>query len=121
MAPPGVSFDKLCKAAQPKIVVPVKAQQLQFLADSGITSSPNAPAKELLERCSALEWARASLSAGEDPDSWSSTLDASLHPTLLGLYLLPPHRGPGAAPGAGGRGSLCPNETGLGQTHPFEL
>jgi hypothetical protein len=23
--------------------------------------------------------------------------------------------------GAGGRGSLCPNETGLGQTHPFEL
>jgi hypothetical protein len=21
----------------------------------------------------------------------------------------------------GGRGSLCPNETGLGQTHPFEL
>ena len=98
MAPPGVSFDKLCKAAQPKIVVPVKAQQLQFLADSGITSSPNAPAKELLERCSALEWARASLSAGEDPDSWSTTLDASLHPTLLGLYLLPPHRGPGAAP-----------------------
>jgi hypothetical protein len=98
MAPPAHSFEKLCKSAQPKIVVPAKAQQLKFLADSGITSSPNAPGRELNERCAALEWARASLSAGDDPDSWSTTLDASLHPTLLGLYLLPPHREAGAAP-----------------------
>jgi hypothetical protein len=39
-----------------------------------------------------------SLAAAEDPDSWPTTLDAALHPTLLGLYLLPPHRGPGAPP-----------------------
>jgi hypothetical protein len=33
-----------------------------------------------------------------DPDSWTTTLDASLHPTLLGLYALPPHRRSDAPP-----------------------
>ncbi len=98
MAPPSHSFAKLCNSAQPKIVVPPREQQQQFLADSGISSSPNTSVKDLTERCAALAWARASLSSAEDPDSWSTTLDVSLHPTLLGLYLLSPHRGPGVAP-----------------------
>ena len=98
MPAPAHTFAKLCTSAQPKIDVPPKPQQLQFLADSGIAVSPNTPPKEIHERCAALAWARTSLAAAEDPDSWPTTLDAALHPTLLGLYLLPPHRGPGAAP-----------------------
>jgi hypothetical protein len=42
-----------------------------------LSSSPNTPAKEINERCAALAWARASISSAEDPDSWSTTLDAS--------------------------------------------
>jgi hypothetical protein len=34
----------------------------------------------------------------DDPDSWPTTLDATLHPTLLGLYPLPPHRGTDSPP-----------------------
>jgi hypothetical protein len=98
MAPP--TFAKLCAAAQPKLDIPNKQQQQQFLADSGISFPPNISVKERNERCAALAWARTSLSAEEDPDSWSTTLDAALHPTLLGLYLLPPHDGPHRGPGA---------------------
>jgi hypothetical protein len=101
MPPPTPTFAKLCAAAQPKIDIPTKPQQQQFLADSGISVPPNIPPKELNERCAALAWARTSLASAEDPDSWPTTLDAALqclHPTLLGLYLLPPHRGPGATP-----------------------
>jgi hypothetical protein len=98
MPPPTPTFAKLCAAAQPKIDVPNKQQQQQFLADSGISFPPNISVKELNERCAALVWARTSLSAAEDPDSWPTTLDAALHPTLLGLYLLLPHRGLGAPP-----------------------
>jgi hypothetical protein len=98
MPPPTPTFAKLCAAAQPKIDIPNKQQQQQFPADSGISFPPNISVKELNERCATLVWARTSLSAAEDPDSWSTTLDAALHPTLLGLYLLPPHRGPGAPP-----------------------
>ena len=92
---PTHSFAKLCTAA--KIAVPARAQHLQFLTDAGIAGL-NAPAKELHERCAALAWARASLAASTDPDTWPTTLDASLHPTLLGLYSLPPHRGNDAPP-----------------------
>ena len=92
---PAHSFAKLCTSA--KIAVPPKTQHLQFLTDAGILSV-NAPAKEVHERCAALAWARASLAAATDPDTWSSALDASLHPVLLGLYPLPPHRGADAPP-----------------------
>ena len=92
---PTHSFAKLCSSA--KIAVPTRAQHLQFLTDAGIVAH-NAPAKELQERCAALAWARASLAASTDPDTWPTTLDASLHPTLLGLYPLPPHRGTDAPP-----------------------
>ena len=98
MPPSTTTFAKLCAAAQPKIDIPNKPQQQQFLADSGVPVPPNAPSKELNERCAALVWARASLASAEDPDSWSTSLDAALHPTLMGLYPLPPHRGPGAPP-----------------------
>ena len=92
---PAHSFAKLCTSA--KIAIPPKPQHLQFLTDAGILSV-NAPAKEVHERCAALAWARASLAAATDPDTWSSALDASLHPVLLGLYPLPPHRGADAPP-----------------------
>jgi hypothetical protein len=86
----------LCIAA--KITVPPKAQQLQVLADAGNSSPTGTPAKYLHERCAALAWTRASISSADDPDSWPTTLDASLHPTLLGLYPLPPHRGTDSPP-----------------------
>jgi hypothetical protein len=98
MPPPTPTFAKLSAAAQPKIDIQSKPQQHQFLADSGIPAPPTTPAKELNERCAALAWAHTSLASAEDPDSWLTTLDVALHPTLLGLYLLPPHRGPGAPP-----------------------
>ena len=92
---PTHSFAKLCSAA--KLAIPNKPLQAQFLSDAGI-SAANATAKENHERCAALVWARSSLAAATDPDSWPTTLDASLHPVLLGLYHLPPYRGSGASP-----------------------
>jgi hypothetical protein len=93
--PPAPTFAKLCTSS--KIAVPPKAQHAAFLSDAGI-STAGATVKDIHERCAALAWARASLASATDPDSWSTTLDASLHPTLLGLYALPPHRGSDAPP-----------------------
>ncbi len=93
--PPAHTFVRLCTSA--KIAVPPKAQHVTFLTDAGIQTT-NAPAKDIHERCAALAWARASIASATDPDSWPTTLDASLHPTLLGLYALPPHRGSDAPP-----------------------
>ena len=79
--------------------MPTSAQRAQFLVDAGIPAdSVNSTAKELSERAAALSWARASLAANTDPDSWSSTLPANLLSILAGLYHLPPHRGPSPAP-----------------------
>jgi hypothetical protein len=61
-------------------------------------STTGTSAKELHERCAALAWARASISSADHPDSWPTTLDATLHSTLLGLYPLPPHRGTDSPP-----------------------
>jgi hypothetical protein len=88
--PPAHTFAKLCTSA--KIAVPPKTQHIAFLTNAGIQNT-NAPAKDIHERCAALAWARASIAATTDPDSWPTMLDASLHPTLLGLYALPQHRG----------------------------
>jgi hypothetical protein len=93
--PPAHTFAKLCTAA--KIALPSKAQHAAFLTDAGI-STTGASVKDIHERCAALSWARASLASATDPDSWPTALDASLHPTLLGLYALPPHRGSDAPP-----------------------
>ena len=96
MAPP-TSFSKLCSSA--KIALPTSAQRAQFLTDAGVPADTvNSTAKELSERAAALSWARASLAANTDPDSWSSTLPANLLSILTGLYHLPPHRGPSPAP-----------------------
>jgi hypothetical protein len=84
--PPAHTFVKLCTSA--KIAVPPKAQHIAFLTNAGIQNT-NAPAKDIHERCAALAWARASIAAATDPDSWATMLDASLHPTLLGAPASP--------------------------------
>jgi hypothetical protein len=92
------SFTKLCASA--KISLPPSAQRVQFLLDAGIPAdSVNSTAnlKELAERAAALSWARASLAADTDPDSWTTSLSANLLPVLASPYHLLPHRGPSPA------------------------
>ena len=75
-----------------------KTNRLKYLVDAGISAHTSESSKDLLERVSTLAWARASLANNDDPDSWGTTLDSSLHGPLLALYSLPPYKGPLPAP-----------------------
>ena len=90
------TFAKICAAA--KIPVPAAAERPQFLADAGVATAAGTHTRELAEPCAALAWARASLVRQDDPTTWLTSLPAAVHPTLMALYPLPPHRGPSAAP-----------------------
>jgi hypothetical protein len=97
MAP--TTFTGLCRSAS--IAVPATpALRLQLLVDAGSAASSSPAGKPLNESAAALAWARDSLSNGIDPDTWPTTVPAALHPTLQGLYVLPPARAavPPAAP-----------------------
>ena len=83
-------------STQSTLAVPVKAPQPDPLEDSGITPSPDAPGREPDDRRAALNWARASPPAGDDPDPWSTTSSPFPRPTSRSLYHPPPRRGAGA-------------------------
>ena len=96
MPPAPNTFLKIC--ATDKTAVPDAKDRFNFLSDAGVAVAPGTPAREVNERCAALVWARASLARKDDPATWLTTLPAAVHPTLLSLYVLPPWRGPAAAP-----------------------
>jgi hypothetical protein len=91
MAP--ATFANICKTA--KIALPDRAK---FLAYAGLQPAYNITTKELLERCATLAWSRDSLTNTVDPETWPTTLDPVLFPVLLGLYPVPPYRGPAPTP-----------------------
>ena len=90
MPPPSPSFEKLCKSMN--IPVPSRNDRLPFLATAAVPSPIPPTSAALNERCAALAWARHAVMSGVDPDTWSSSVDASLLPRLLALYTLPPAR-----------------------------
>jgi hypothetical protein len=96
MPPPPDTFVKLCASA--KIALPAAKDRAKFLADAGTPPPSGTSSRDISERTAALVWSLASLARKEDPSSWTTSLPAALHPTLLALYPLPPWRGPGAAP-----------------------
>ena len=96
MPPPPDTFVKLCASA--KIALPAAKDRAKFLVDAGTPPPSGTSSRDISERTAALVWSLASLARKEDPSSWTTSLPAALHPTLLALYPLPPWRGPGAAP-----------------------
>jgi hypothetical protein len=96
MPPSPDTFVKLCASA--KIALPAAKDRAKFLVDAGTPSPSGTSSRDISERTAALVWSLASLARKEDPSSWTTSLPAALHPTLLALYPLPPWRGPGAAP-----------------------
>ena len=96
MPPPPDTFVKLCASA--KIALPAAKDRTKFLVDAGTPPPSGTSSRDISERTAALVWSLASLARKEDPSTWTTSLPAALHPTLLALYPLPPWRGPGAAP-----------------------
>ena len=84
------SFNKLCTNAHYKL--PTAASRAQFLSDGGVRVPPNLSQKATTELCATLLWARHSLAAGTDPDTWPTTLPPVLLASLHALYALPPVR-----------------------------
>jgi hypothetical protein len=79
-APPPNSFQALCKSA--KIALPTTtANMKKFLDSAGTLPILGAPrADGLRERCAAVAWVQNAVANKLDPNTWSSTLDASLLP-----------------------------------------
>ena len=97
-APSPHSFLALCKSA--KISLPTTAANMKkFLESAGTLPILGSPRVDgLRERCAAVAWVQNAVANKLDPDTWSSTLDASLLPTLLSLYNLPPATSSGGPP-----------------------
>ena len=71
----------------------------KFLDSAGTLPILGAPrADALRERCAAVAWVQNAVANKLDPDTWSSTLDASSLPTLMSLYNLPPATSSGGPP-----------------------
>ena len=97
-APSPHSFLALCKSA--KISLPTTAANMKkFLESAGTLPILGSPRVDgLRERCAAVAWVQNAVANKLDPDTWSSTLDASLLPTLMSLYNLPPATSSGGPP-----------------------
>ena len=88
LPPPSPSFEKLCKSLN--VSVPSRNDRLPFLANAAVPAPNLQTSAALNERCATLAWARHAVTNSVDPDTWSSSVDASLLPRLLALYALPP-------------------------------
>ena len=84
------SFNKLCSNAH--YTLPTAANRAQFLSDGGVHVPANITQKATTELCATLLWARQSLAAGTDPDTWPTALPPILLASLHALYVLPPLR-----------------------------